>query len=384
MGIEKDHALLSASSSKRWIECPPSVRLCENIPEEPSEYAAEGTLAHSIAELKLQKEFVDKFMTVRTFNTRMNKLKKDPLYKEEMQGYTDIYEEHIKEIAYGLESVPYISVEKKLDYSRWAKEGFGTADCIMIHGNTLYVNDLKYGVGVEVEAEGNSQMVLYALGAYEAYSFLYPIEKVTMTIIQPRLNKISEWTIPLEKLLAIGNDIKKRAELAWNGEGEFKAGDHCKFCKALNCRARAEKNLELSKFGGKLPPLLTNEEVGEVLTKATQLIAWHKKLQAYAMKELLSGNKIDGWKLVEGRSNRTFSDADKAFETLKSSGIPEEILYEKQPLSLSKLEAQLGKKQFADLVGDFIVKPKGSPTVVPESDKREPYKRNSAADDFKE
>jgi hypothetical protein len=369
---ERDHAVLSASSSHRWLVCTPSVRLEEQFPDTTSEYAREGTLAHEIAELKLRKHFIEP-MSQRTFNTRLNKMKKHELFQEEMLKHTDTYLDYLKSIALKFPTAPYVAVEKKVDYSAWAPEGFGTCDCIIIHGEDLHITDFKYGKGVPVSAENNPQMKLYALGAWAAYNFLYPIKNVHLAIVQPRLDSISEWSLTLDELLAWGEKIKPVAQKAFNGEGEFIPGEHCKFCRAKAlCRARAEHYTALEDFKMRKPPLIGNEEVGQILERAIALDAWIKELKDYALSESLKGNEIPGWKAVEGRGSRDYVDIDKAFEHLKQNGIDEAMLYERVPLTVAKLEKQMGKKQYRELLEEpgLVVKQPGKPTLAPISDKR--------------
>ncbi|GAB4272112.1 DUF2800 domain-containing protein [Thermincola ferriacetica] len=379
---ERKHAILSASSAHRWLVCAPSARLEETFPEITSQYAEEGRLAHSIAELKLRKCFIEP-MSQRAFANRLKKFKEHDLYQEEMLRHTDTYMEYIQGIVHGFSSPPYVAIEKKLDFSKYVPEGFGTGDCIIISGSTLWVVDFKYGKGVPVSAENNPQMMLYALGAYEAYNFLYPIKTVKMAIVQPRLDSISEWEISINDLLAWGQIIKPVAEIAWAGEGEFVSGEHCKFCRARSlCRARTEFNISLEEYQMKKPPLLSNEEVGKILAKARDLVAWVKDLEEYALAECLAGNEIPGWKAVEGRSVRQFTDWEKAFQVLIANGIDEAMLYERKPITLAATEKLLGKKQFEQLVGEFVERPPGKPTLVPADDKREPIMRPSAKNDF--
>lgn len=369
---ERAHALLSASASSRWLNCTPSVKLEDQFPESTSVYAEEGTLAHEIAELKLRKHFTEP-MSQKTFNTRLNKMKKNELYQEEMLKHTDTYLEYLQGISISLPAAPYVAVEKRIDYSAYAPEGFGTVDCLVIGGDTLYVTDFKYGKGVPVSAENNSQMKLYALGAYLAYSFLYPIKTIHLAIIQPRLDSISEFTLSLKELLAWGDVIKPIAQKAFNGEGEFVPGEHCKFCRAKSqCRARSDQYSVLDDFGGALPPLLTDEEVGEILEKAQHIESWVKDLKEYALSQSLQGKEIPGWKAVEGRGSRSFVDQDEAFKWLEENSIPQEMLFERVPLTVAKLEKQMGKAQFRSLLEEagHVVKSTGKPTLAPIGDKR--------------
>ncbi|MFD2446412.1 DUF2800 domain-containing protein [Bacillus sp. CGMCC 1.16607] len=379
---ERAHALLSASASSRWLNCTPSVRLEEQFPDSTSEYAQEGTLAHEIAELKLRKHFTEP-MAQKTFTTRLNKMKKHELYQDEMLKHTDTYLEYLQGITLSLSSAPYVAVEKRIDYSAYAPEGFGTVDCLIIGGDTLYVTDFKYGKGVAVSAYNNPQMKLYAIGAYLAYSFLYPIKQIYLAIIQPRLNSISEFTLTVDELLAWGESIKPIAQKAFNGEGDFVPGEHCKFCRAkAQCRARAEEFSALADFVSLKPPLLTNEEVGQMLEKGQHVESWIKALKEYALAESLKGNEIVGWKAVEGRGSRTFVDIDKAFTHLKESGIDEALLYERVPLTVPKLEKELGKKEFTSLLVEtgLVEKTLGKPTLVLASDKRQSVSPDAASD----
>lgn len=381
-----DHALLSASAAHKWLHCTPSARLEETLPESTSEYAEEGRLAHAIGELKLRKQFIEP-MGQRAYNSRLNKLQKNPLFNEEMLSCTDQYRDYVSSIVHSFHSAPYIAVEKKLDYSGYAPEGFGTGDCIIISGDTIHVIDYKHGKGVPVSAEHNPQMMLYALGAYSAYSILYAITTVKLAIVQPRIGEPSEWELPLADLLAWGESIKPIAAKAFAGEGEFVSGEHCRFCRAkARCRARSECNLALEEFHSMKPPLITNEEVGAILKRAQDLAKWANALEEYALAECLNGNGIPGWKAVEGRGSRAYVDQDAAFKSVIASGINEVMLYERKPLTVPNVEKLIGKAKYKELLVDTgLVKTEpGKPTLAPETDKREAIKRSSAADDFKE
>lgn len=379
---EREHALLSASASHRWLTCTPSVRLEEQFPETTSTYAEEGTLAHEIAELKLRKHFTEP-MGQSTYTRRLNKFKKHDLFQEEMLKHTDTYLEYLQGITIGLKTVPYVAVEKRINYSAYAPEGFGTVDCLIIGGDTLFVTDFKYGKGVPVSAENNPQMKLYALGAYLEYSFLYPIKTIHLAIIQPRLNSISEFTISLEELLAWGEEIKPIAQKAFAGEGEFVPGEHCKFCRAkAQCRARAEQYTALEDFKMLKPPLISNEEVGQILERAEHLDAWVKALKEYALAEVLKGHEIPGWKAVEGRGSRSYVDQDAAFAHLKANGIDEAMLFERVPLTVSKIEKVLKKADYVSLLEEpgYVVKSPGKPTLAKLNDKRKAITPDAASD----
>ena len=389
---ERVHALLSASSAKKWLYCTPSAVLEDTLPEDESYHAKEGTLAHAISELKLIKLFIDKNMTDRMYKSRHKKLQGEELYQSEMETYTDEYVDYVSAIAFGLSGVPFVAVEKKLDYSPWVPEGFGTGDCIIIYGNEMHIIDFKYGKGVSVQAEENPQMALYGLGAWHEYGVLFGIEKVHFHIVQPRIKNNSCWTIPLKELLDWGESfVKPRAALAFKGEGMFLPGVYCKegFCKAYGrCRATANKYLPLQedakdKTTGetRIPPLLTNEEVGDILQRAKFLKDWVGKLETYAQNELLKGHEIPGWKLVEGRSQRELSHPDQVFAGLIAAGYDEAVLYNKKPVSLGELEKLITKEQREDLLLPYIVKPQGKPTLVPAEDKRPAMNQGVRAED---
>lgn len=374
-----EHALLSASASHRWLICTRAPRLEEVLPESQSQYADEGRLAHAIAELRLRKHYSDP-MGHKTFNEKLEELKRDSSFTSEMMGHVDTYFDYVANLTYGFPSQPYVAIEKRLDYSMYAPEGFGTGDCIIIGSDTLYVIDFKYGKGIPVSAENNPQMRLYALGAYAESSFLFNIEKVTMVIVQPRLDNISESTISIDELLAWGENIKPIAQRAYNGEGEFVSGEHCRFCRAKAlCRARVEFNTSIVP---KPLNLLSDEEAGQILAKAQDLKAWVADLEKYVFGAILGGKDIPGWKVVEGRSIRQFVNVDEAFNKLKQHGIDEAMLYERKPITLTNVEKLLGKSRFDEMLRGHVTKSEGKPTLVPESDKRESLKRRSAADDF--
>ena len=371
---ERAHALLSASGAHRWLVCTPSAKLEEGFPDTTSEAAREGTLAHELAELKARHYFYTPDFGKKKYTTRANKLKKEDLWKDEMERYTDEYLDYLKVTALNLNTAPYVAIEQKLDLGNWIPEGFGTADCVMVYGNTVHVFDFKYGKGVQVDAEQNPQMMLYALGAYAAYKMLYPIEQICMTIVQPRIDHVSEWTCTLEELLSFGEKVKEKAELAIEGKGEYHPDEKaCRFCRAkAQCRARSDFNVKKAFNIGEMPPLISTEEAGQRLLELQDIVKYQKDLQEWALSECLAGKDVPGWKAVEGRSVRDWSDMDAAFDKLiKSEMTMEEMLYEKKPLTLAQVEKLIGKKDFQDTVGEFVVKKSGKPTLVKESDKRE-------------
>lgn len=382
---DKQHALLSASGAHRWLNCTPSARLEENFENKQTVYTQEGTLAHELAELKLRKTY--ETMSTRKYNLELKKIKENELYKPEMDSHTDTYADYIKQIMY-TSKAPCIFIEYKTDYSKYAKEGFGTTDCVIIEGDTLHVIDFKYGQGVAVSAENNPQMMLYALGIYEANSIIYDIKNIVLAIIQPRLDSISEWNISTADLIKWGNEVViPKAEDAFAGIGNFMPGEYCRFCKAKGeCRARAEVNLQAVEIRKTVDKnLLVNDEIGVILKQCLDVEDWLKDLRETALNKILNGEKIEGWKAVEGRSNRTITNVDKAFEILEDEGFDEAVLYERKPISLTELEKLVGKKKFTDLVGEYIEKPKGKPALVESTDKRADFEsRTTAEEDFKE
>ena len=390
------HALLSASASERWMKCTAAPRYEEQFPETTSEYAESGTLAHSVCELKALKKFTP--MGLRTYNARFNKLKADPLYEAEMDRTSDLYIEHLNEKAMSYNSFPFVSVEVKVDLTAYIPEGFGTCDCVMIGGDTLNIVDYKHGKGVPVSAEGNPQMRLYALGALTMYEPFYGgmIQRVCMTIVQPRVqDEPSSETLTIDELMAWGESIKPIARKAFDGFGEFVPGDHCRFCRGkAQCRARADANTALEefkdclfpgtedakKFENPLNPIITLKEIGDLLERGKNLVAWYNDLCDFALGAILKGEDIPGWKAVAGRSNRAFTDQEAAIAAIIAAGYDEALVYERKPKTLTGLEELMGKKDFAEKIGGYIFKPPGKPTLVPLSDKRDPY--NPAAADF--
>jgi hypothetical protein len=385
-----EHAKLSASGSKRWLSCPPSSKLEEQFPQTTSEYAAEGTFAHSLAEHKLKC-----YISVISKSKRekaYEQLKKDKYYSPDLESYVDVHVDFVKErinaaLAKTKDAVTLL--EQRLDFSEWVPDGFGTGDVVIIADGYIEIIDLKFGKGVSVEAEGNTQMQLYALGAYSDFSLLYDIDTVKMTICQPRLDSISSQEMPIEELLAWGNDVVKPiAEKAIKGEGEYKAGAHCQFCRAKAvCKARAEENLKMAKYDFMDPDLLSDEEIGEILVQAEELQKWAKDIQSHALEQAeLHGKKWPGWKLVEGRSNRKYTDADEVAKVLLAAEYKEDTIYApREILGITAMEKAITKKKFNELLSSLVVKPAGKPTLVPESDKRpEISSANSAKADFSE
>jgi len=379
------HALLSASSAYRWLACPPSARLEEGFPDSTSEYAAEGTAAHELAELLLTKQYT--VMKPSVFKKRMAEIEAGQYYSQAMLEHVKTYTDYVAECFHSL-SNPVIIIEQRVDFSNYAPDGFGTCDCIIIGNGVLQVIDLKYGSGVAVSAESNAQMQLYALGALAEYDLVYDIDTVRMTIVQPRLDSISTAEMSVIELNIWGDTVvKPAAALAAEGKGEYSSGDHCRFCRAkVKCRARSEANLEAARFDFEKPALLSDDEIGEILNLATQLKAWAADIEDYALEQARDHGKFwPGWKLVEGRSNRKYTDADAVAAQLLKSGISEAIIFERSLLGLTAMEKAIGKKKFEELVGDLIEKPAGKPVLVPESDKRPAINSTAAAAaEFKE
>lgn len=381
--MPEEHALLSASGSHKWLHCTPSARLEETFPETSSEFAEEGRLAHSIAELQCNKKFT--LLKPSKYKADLKKLQDDTRYNPEMMTHVQTYLDYILGIVHSYEAPPYIAIEQRVNYGHLVPEGFGTADCILIGGKTMHVIDFKYGKGVPVYSDDNPQMKLYALGALAAYEFLFEIEDVVLTIIQPRLDSISSWSISVVDLLIWAESIKVIAQMAFEGAGETRPGDWCRFCRAKAlCRARSEFSQgPFDAYQGMKPPIIGNDEVGEILQRADVIKKWITDLEEYALSALLAGEEVPGWKAVEGRAVRQFTDAEAAFEKVKANGYNEALLYERKPLSLASVEKLLSKKTFTELLSDFIFTPPGKPALAAVSDKRQAItNKTSAAEEF--
>ena len=363
--MAKKHALLGASSSARWLVCTPSARLEAMFPDEQSSYAAEGTVAHDLAESILRHKLEGKKAPkLDDYSTEM---------VEAVNRYVDICEEKVNE-ARARSSDAEVMIEAKLDFSRWVPEGFGTGDMVIVADGILEVIDLKYGKGVPVSAIENTQMRLYALGAYDVNEFLYDVKTVRMTIVQPRLDSVSTDELPREELLDWGEDIKPIAQRAFRGEGDCTPCDYCNFCKARHtCRALADTCLTaFYKDGGKLNQLLTDQEVSDILAMKDLITKWIKGVYDFAYEKALSGEKQwPGYKLVEGTSRRTITDPDAAAQTLLDNGYKEEDIFKPRELEgITNLQKVLGKKGVSEYLEAYIDKPEGKPTLVPDSDKR--------------
>ena len=361
-----NHAILSASASHRWLNCPPSVRLTERIPDNGSIYAAEGSEAHALCEYKLRK-----LLGMEAHNpldTPVGLQYYDSTMEDAATGYAAFVLELLEEIRKSCPD-PIVMVEQRLDFSRWVKDGFGTGDAVIVADGTIHVVDFKYGIGVPVSAEGNSQMRLYALGAVDMFGELYDIDTVVMTIYQPRLSSISTDMISKTDLLDWAeNTLRPLADLAYKGEGDLNAGSWCRFCKLRStCRKRAEANLAVAQHEFKLPPTLSDEEIAVILDKLDDLIGWAGDIKEYALNAALLGKHFDGWKLVEGRSNRRYTDEAAVAQIVSETGHDP---YEHKLLGITAMEKLLGRKQFATLLSNLVERPQGKPVLVPTSDKR--------------
>lgn len=366
------HAKLSASGSARWIQCTPSAALEAKCPDTSSDYAAEGTLAHELAESMLKHRLGH--ITKQTYSRHQKRYNGHDLWSPDMLDYISDYCDLVQERINSHEGQTEVLLEQCLDFSRWVPKGFGTGDVVILSDTAVEVIDLKYGKGVPVSAEGNSQLRLYGLGAWDTYGVVFGADQVMMTIVQPRLDSISTEILPVDDLVDWADEVvQPAAAKAWAGEGAFLAGDHCRWCKVKEaCRARAERNLELARMEFRDPPLLSDEEIGHVLGRAVELKAWASDVESYALDQAVNhGKSYPGYKVVEGRSSRQITDEQAVAKVLADAGWTDEDIYRPQQLqTLTALEKRIGKKKFSELVNDYIVKPAGKPTLVPESDKR--------------
>ncbi|TDT71517.1 uncharacterized protein DUF2800 [Hypnocyclicus thermotrophus] len=370
-----NHAVLSASASHRWLNCLPSARLELEFENKSSEAAKEGTAAHELCEHKLKKA--------------LHMKSKRPVSEyddNDMEKYTDTYVDFVMEqyeMAKQVCKDPIVLIEQHLDFSCYVPDGFGTGDCIIIADDKLHIIDFKYGMGVLVDAEDNPQMKLYALGALEIYDSLYDIKEVAMTIFQPRRENVSTWTIAVDELKTWAeNELKPKAIMVYNGEGEYVPGEWCTFCRAaVRCRARAEEKLKLAQSEFKLPPLLTDAEIEEILAILPDLTKWANKITAYALDAAVNhGKEWYGFKVVEGRSVRKYKDEDAVAEKAMANGYKD--IYRKSLIPLTQMQKLMGKTKFEKILGDLIYKPPGKPTLVPNSDKRKTYNVTNAINEF--
>jgi len=371
------HAILPPSGAHRWLHCTPSARLEQEFENVESVAAKEGTAAHTLCEHKLKKAL------------RMRSKRPVSDYDtDEMEECTDAYVDFVME-QYGLAKQnckdPLVLIEQRLDFSCFVPGGFGTGDCIIIADDKLHIVDFKYGMGILIQAEENPQMKLYALGALELYDALYDIKDVSMTIFQPRRENVSTWTISVEQLREWAeNELKPKAQMAYNGEGEYLPGEWCNFCRAaIKCRARAEEKLRLAQLEFRMPPLLADAEIEEILTVLPDLVKWANDITAYATDAAVShGKEWRGFKIVEGRSVRKYRDEEKVAEAAQEAGYTD--IYRKTLITLTEMQKLMGKKKFDEVLGSLICKPPGKPTLVPVTDKRPAINITNAGNEFNE
>lgn len=367
------HALLSPSSAHMWLNCPPSAKLSAQFEDTGSEYAQQGTDAHSLCQYKVEKA--------------LGREVKDPtedltFYDAEMEGCAEDYAAFVVETIAKVKETcpdPVVLIEQRLDFSKYVPDGYGFGDCIIIADGTMHVIDFKYGLGVLVSAEANPQMMCYSLGALDLLDGLYDIDTVSMTIFQPRRDNVSTYTVSRNELLHWAEDtLTPTAKLAADGKGEYKAGDHCRFCKAKAvCRKRAEYNLELAKYDFEMPATLDDIEIAAVLAQVDELVSWASDLKEYALQQALSGKEYKGFKVVAGRATRKYTDEAAVAAAVTAAGYDP---YEKKLLGITAMTANLGKKKFDEVLGSLVYKAQGKPALVAETDKRPPI--HTAADDF--
>ncbi|MGI6700754.1 MAG: DUF2800 domain-containing protein [Christensenellales bacterium] len=372
-----DHAILSASSSHRWLNCTPSAWLEQEFENTGTEAAREGTAAHALCEHKLK-------LALQQKSTR-------PVSDydcDEMEEYTDAYVDFVMEQYEAAKRTcadPIILIEQRLDFSCYVPGGFGTGDCVIIADGLLHIIDFKYGMGVLVDAERNPQMMLYALGALGIYDHLYDICEIAMSIFQPRRENVSTWRISVDELRTWAeNELKSRAEMAFNGEGDYLPGPWCTFCRAaVRCRARAEEKMELARFEFKLPPLLSDTEIESILSRLPDLTKWANEIFTYATDIAVNhGKEWQGFKVVEGRSVRKFTDEKTVAEAAKAGGYTD--IYRQSLITLTEMQKLMGKDKFEKILGGLITKAPGKPTLVPMSDKRPAMNVTNAMNEFSE
>ena len=388
---ERKHALLSASSAARWLACPPSARLEEKFKEscaydDSSVYAEEGTLAHEFAELRLR--WLTNQIGSMDYASSLEKLRSHELYSEEIETEIEKYTNYVMESYEAAKNVvpdPVLFIEEKLDFSHVVEEGFGTGDSGIIADGTMEIIDLKYGKGIKVEACENPQLKLYAIGALRSYEMLYDIKKVKLTIVQPRLDNITSWTLSVSELYKwVEEVVKPTAAKAYEGKGIQRAGDHCKFClvKAM-CNTLAQRNVALAKHDFKDPQLLTDKQLIEVYKQIPMLVDWANAVGDYLLKKAISGERVEGYKLVEGQSRRKWTNEEEVQKKLKEGGYPQDSFIKSQLKGISDIEKLVGKKVFPVMFKDLVVKPQGSPTLVLESDPRPEFNSlKKAQEDF--
>ena len=370
-----DHALLSPSGSHRWLHCTPSAVLETEFDNKSSPAAAEGTAAHALCEHKLKRML-----------HRRSKRPVSDYNSDEMEEHTDAYVEFVSELLEQAKQFckdPLVQIEQRLDLSEYVPGAFGTADCLIIADGTLYVIDMKYGLGVLVLAEENPQLKCYGIAALSIYEDLYDIKEVALSIFQPRRENVSTWTISAEDLRNWAeNELKPKAQMAFKGEGEYCPGEWCQFCRAaVKCRARAEEKLRIAEEEFKLPPLLTDTEIELILPMLPDITKWANDISAYALEMAVSrGKEWNGYKVVEGRSVRKYADEDAVAEAAKQNGYTD--VYRKSLITLTEMQKLMGRKKFEEILGSLIIKPPGKPTLVPITDKRQAMNVSDAKNDF--
>lgn len=381
------HAILSPSGASRWLNCPPSARLEQQFPDSSGEAAKEGTLAHALGETFLKHRL--RLIAHDQLKKEIALIEADPLYSNEMWEYASNYADYVYEsfnAAKAITSDAVIQIEAQLNLTDYVPEGFGTGDAVIIADGTMDIIDLKYGKGVNVSCENNKQMMLYALGGLREFDFMYDIQNVRMTIYQPRMDNISTFEMSVKDLQEWAeNVLKPIAKLAFEGKGEFKVGDHCRFCRAKAvCKANATQNLELAKYDFAESVLLTDAEVADILSRAAAFKSWITSVEEMALTEAVEkGKSYPGFKLVEGRSNRVYMDEDKVAIALTREGFGEDEIYLKKLLGITAMEKAITKKTFENVLGGLVIKPAGKPTLVVESDKRTAWNSaESAKNDF--
>ena len=387
---ERSHALLSASGAGRWLNCTPSAKLEDEYGEKKSSvYAAEGTLAHELSELYIARDVLGS-ITEQDFDARLEEVMANDLFSEEMLEvipiYTDYCAAQLAE-AKTTNQLACMDIEQKLDLTEYVPESYGTADCVIINDDLMEVIDLKYGKGVPVYADWNKQLMLYGLGALRKYDTMYDITEVRLTIIQPRINNISSWQISAEELRKWAEEeLRPRAELAFEGKGELNAGDWCIFCAVRNrCRKLYEQQLEVAKHEFADPELLTDEEIADIVRRTPKLIEWANSIAEYAHAKAITENKTwPGLKLVEGVSRRKWLDEDKASNAIfaRCPELSEDEIFNMKLKSITSIEKLVGKKRFEEILSDVVIKPQGKPTLVPLEDKRPAMGYSQAQIDF--
>ena len=369
------HARFSPSAANRRIHCPPSLLLEEQFEDGESVYAAEGTAGHALAE-----HLIRKYLKQRT------KRPTSEFYTDELLEAVDEYVSFvISEIEDARRECksPVLLVEQRVDASEYVDSCFGTADMVIITDKVAHIIDLKLGKGVEVHAEENPQLMIYGLGVLNMAEALYDIDTVRMTIFQPRLGNSSTWSVVPEFLKRWGDEVLRPAGAqAFMGAGEFMAGSWCRFCKARNqCRARAESFLEMAKLEFTQPALLSDEEIAEVVAKADELAKWAADVYAFAQNEaIVHGKQWPGFKVVEGKSSRRYTSEEEVAQAAIAAGYKD--IYKRSLIGITEMERLMGKDRFREILGPLVYKPKGKLTLVPESDKREAVRNNTAQEDF--